>query len=981
MFKLNKAKNSRYATPSPMQIIRPRILKLVVPLLLLSLSCIGQGWEKAFGGQYSDGLYDVLNTPDGGFLSVGHKQVQTNPPHFDLYLVKTDAGGFLDWEQLISDTTYSYYGKSIQPTDDGGYIIGGTAISENIPRGFLVKTNNLGNLEWVIHSNQDSVYGRNGLELSDGSFMLTGSIFKNGANGGLDYDFYQTRVSAAGNSVLQEAQYGGSLFDDCRDVVETPQGDLILAGFTNSQGAGQYDVLLLKININGDSIWAKTHGAANAELAFAISATNDGNFVITGQTESPAQGSEDVFLAKIGHNGDVIWWKSYPKAGVDLANDVKQASIGGYIITGYTQQQATSDRQAFLIKTYSNGDEHWKRHFGGVNHDGGIAVQQAGTFGYVMAGYTNSYGLGSSDGYLLRTDNSGVANSCFVIGNVYANDNSNCVPEEFGGYAENMIVEIAGNTTYFGTTDANGNYSIPVQAGNYNVRLVNPSPLWEICEDSVDVSLSGSFDTVVVNYAIHPDTLCPYMRVDLSTLTMRRCFQNVYTVSYCNLGTIQADPAQVEVAFDPYLIIDSTGIPWTTKVGNTYTFNVGYLAPFECSSFNVYYTVDCDSTTLGQTHCSEAHIFPDQLCVDPNPQWDEASIELYASCVGNSINFKIANIGLGDMDTPLGYIIIEDFIMGLQGDYLLNSGQDTTITLPANGATWRLEADQSPGHPGNSKPCISVEGCGGTNFSTGYIIQYPLNDADPFVDTDCRENTSSFDPNDKTGFPVGYGNRHFIEANTDIEYLIRFQNTGTDTAFTVVIRDTLSAHLDPTTFEMGGSSHPMRYELYGNGILKFVFDEIMLPDSNVNEPASHGFVKFRIKQKRDLPIWTVIKNSAAIYFDFNEPVFTNTTDHIIAKDFIEGEVLNVANYGSEILPWVRVYPNPFVEEATFELKNVQGNEFGFHLLDVQGKVVTASSFQGKKFQFKRNNIPNGIYFFNIFNEGQTVVANGKIILH
>ena len=962
-----------------MQPTRPCFFLLAFSFQLLSLSSFAQGWERAFGGHNGDGFYDVLNTPDGGFLSVGHKQVETNPPHFDLYLLKTDAGGFLDWSKLITDATYSYFGKSIQPTDDGGYIIGGTAVTENIPRGFMVKTDNLGNLDWVFHSQQDSVYGRNALELSDGSFMLTGSTFMNGSNG-LDYDFYQTRVNASGDVVLQEGQYGSSLFDDCRDVVETPQGEIIMVGFTNGQGAGQYDVFILKINIAGDSIWAKTHGASNSELAFSIATTSDDKYVIVGQSKSPAQGNEDVFLSKIDQNGEVVWWKSYPKTGIDLANDVKQTSIGGFIITGYTQQHATADRQAFLIKTYSNGDEHWKRHFGGINHDGGIAVQEAGTFGYVMAGYTNSYGLGGSDGYLLRTDNSGIANSCFVVGNVYSNDNTNCVPEEFGGFAANMIVEIAGNVTYFGSTDANGNYSVPVQPGSYNVRLINPSPLWEACEDSVDVSVSGSFDTVVVNYAIHPDTLCPYMRVDLSTLSMRRCFQNVYTINYCNLGTWVANPAQVEVTLDPFLVVDSTEIPWTTKTGSTYTFDVGHVAPFECGSFNIYFTVDCDSTTIGQTHCSEAHILPDQLCLDPEPQWDEASIELNASCNGDSIIFHIVNIGVGDMNAPLGFIVIEDFIMGLQGDFLLNSGEDTIITLPANGSTWRLEAEQSPGHPGNSKPCVSVEGCGDVNFSTGFVIQYPLNDADPFVDTDCRENTSSFDPNDKTGFPTGYGQQHFIEANTDIEYLIRFQNTGTDTAFTVVIRDTLSIHLDATTIQMGGSSHPMRYELYGNGILKFVFDDIMLPDSNVNEPASHGFVKFRIRQKRDLPTGIVIKNSAAIYFDFNEPIITNTTDHTIGENFIEINVIgNSSNIGPGHLPWVHVYPNPFVEEATFELKNISGQAFGFQLLDVQGKLISNEDFYGKKYHFNRNGMTSGVYFFQILSERQ-VVANGKIVI-
>ena len=962
-----------------MQIIRPKVIWLAILLLVGTLSVQAQGWEKVFGDEHGDGLYDVLNTPDGGFLSVGHQQISTSPLHADLYLIKTDAGGFEDWSQLVHDSLYSYYGKSLSPTDDGGYVIGGNAVVENIPRGFLAKTDNLGNLEWLTITPQDSVWGRRALELADGSFMLAGSIFTDSPHGP-DYDFYQMRVSADGSTVIQEDQYGGPKFDDCRDMVETLQGDLLLAGFTNSFGAGHYDAYLVKIDIDGAIIWARTEGTQDAELVFAIANTNDGNFIITGQSEKQTQFSEDVFLSKINHDGSTEWWRTYPKMGIDLANDVKNASIGGYIITGYTQVSPTSERQAFLLKTYSNGDEHWKKHFGGSGHEGGLAVAEGSNWGYIMAGFTHSFGSGGADGYLVRTDNSGISNSCFVVGNVHSNDNESCIPEQFGEYIQNLIIEVAGDVTYFGTTDEDGNYSIPVMAGDYNVRLVNPSPLWGLCEDSIDVSLSGVFDTAVVNFDMHPDTSCTYMRVDLSTLMMRRCFQNIYTVNYCNLGTAEANPAEIEVAFDPYLIIDSTTLPWVSNVGNTYTFDVGYLDPFDCGSFNVYYTVDCDSTVLGQTHCSEAHITPAEICTDPNPQWDEASIELFATCMEDSIRFTIANLGVGDMVEPLGFIIIEDFIVGLQGDFQLESGEDTILMVPANGSTFRLEADQSFGHPGNSKPSISVEGCGNVNFNTGYVIQYPLNDADPFVDTDCRENTGSYDPNDKQAFPMGYGEEHLIEANTDIEYLIRFQNTGTDTAITVVIRDTLSRYLDPATIQVGGASHSFRYELYGEGILKFIFDDIMLPDSNINEPASHGFVKFKISQQRNLPIGTQVENSAAIYFDFNEPIITNTTYHLIAEDFIDVEIIgNSTNYGSESLPWVHVYPNPFVEEAMFELKNVPGSEFDFHLLNANGKLLFATHFSGKKYQFKKEHLPSGIYFFKILSNDQSI-SYGKIVV-
>ena len=466
---------------------------------ILAGQLAAQGWERPFGGTQGDGFYDVINTVDQGYLAVGHRQVSQSPLHHDLYLVKVDAGGFEDWNTQFTDTLYSYFGKSIQVTADGGYIVGGTAVAENIPRGFLAKTTQVGEVEWVILTEQDSVWGRKVLALDDGTFLLAGSAFQLSPNG-LDYDFFTFHVNAQGNQILSEHTYGGDFFDDCHDALLTPEGDLILAGLTNSYGAGHYDAYLVKVNMAGDTVWTKTYGTSNAEIAYAVSATQDGNLVITGQEESTAIHSEDIFLAKIDPEGELIWWKSYPKAGIDLASDVKAADMGGFIITGYTQASPDADRQAFLLKTYVNGDEHWKRHYGGSSHDGGIAVAESTQSGFVMAGYSNSYGSGGADGYLVKTDQTGLSNACFIVGNVHSNSNTSCIPETFGDYVPNMIVEIAGATTYFGTTNAAGDYVVPVLPGDYNVRMVNPSPLWSLCEDSVQVQVAQPFDTAFVDF-------------------------------------------------------------------------------------------------------------------------------------------------------------------------------------------------------------------------------------------------------------------------------------------------------------------------------------------------------------------------------------------------------------------------------------------------------------------------------------------------
>mgnify|MGYP001619212316 CR=1 FL=1 len=509
--------------------------------------------------------------------------------------------------------------------------------------------------------------------------------------------------------------------------------------------------------------------------------------------------------------------------------------------------------------------------------------------------------------------------------------------------------------------------------------MVNPSPYWAPCSDSINVSLSGAFDTATVNFSLLAQAYCPLMQVDISTLGLRRCFPSAYHVSYKNLGSTVADPALVEIEFDPYLQVDSASISWASTSGsNSFYFNVGTVQPFESGSFDVYLTVDCDSTVLGQTHCSEAHILPDSLCLPPDPNWDGASIEVSATCEGDSVRFTLDNIGFGNMAQPLDFLVIEDVLVGFQGQFQLPGGADTTFVFASDGNTLRLEADQSAGHPGNSKPCVAVEGCGG--FSPGFVVQYPLDDADLSVDADCRENTGSFDPNDKQAAPQGYGNQHFIEPNTDLEYLIRFQNTGTDTAFTVLIRDTLSAWLDPRTVEPGASRHPYQFEVYSTGILKFTFQNILLPDSNANEPASHGFVKFRVKQRRDNPVGTLITNHAAIYFDFNAPIVTNQTYHNVATNFIAIDPSSASTEADGgAAAQVKVYPNPFDETAWFELENVAGSGFRFRLFDVTGSPMREEFFSQNRFRFQRDGLHSGVYFFRI-ETAEKIVASGKVVL-
>jgi uncharacterized repeat protein (TIGR01451 family) len=253
-----------------------------------------------------------------------------------------------------------------------------------------------------------------------------------------------------------------------------------------------------------------------------------------------------------------------------------------------------------------------------------------------------------------------------------------------------------------------------------------------------------------------------------------------------------------------------------------------------------------------------------------------------------------------------------------------------------------------------------------------------LDDGPLGEDHECAITVASFDPNEKQGLPLGHGQNHFIEANTDLEYTIHFQNTGTAAAHFVVLRDTLSPFLDPGSIRIGAASHPFTWKLEGAGFLTFRFDPINLPDSNSNEPASHGFVSFKISQQPDLPIGTQIENSASIYFDYNGAVQTNTTAHRIGKDFISF----VENSNPEIpKPKIKIWPNPVGQTALLTFENLPENQFYlFNLNDISGKNIRNTPFSGRNVFFRRENLPSGMYFYQIKNEAGETVFSGKLIL-
>lgn len=571
-----------------------------------------------------------------------------------------------------------------------------------------------------------------------------------------------------------------------------------------------------------------------------------------------------------------------------------------------------------------------------------------------------------------------------ITGSVIYDMNNNCIadiPDSPEQFMQGWLVQATtGALSYLGATDENGTYTIFAPPGDYTVTVLPPNALWTVCENDAPATVAdGSLSTV--EFRVNSDGDCAMMSVDLGAPFLRRCFESSYFIDYCNHGTITAEDAFVEVTFDSFLTVISTSVPWATQDGNTYTFELGDVAFNECGSIHVVLEVSCDAE-FGQTHCSTAQIFPDSICGPLPVLWDGSNVEISGQCTDDGVEFEVINTG-DPMTNSVNYIVIEDDMIMMTGDndpIQLETGGTRDFSLPANGSTWRIEVDQSPNHPLNEILSAAIEGCGengdGT-FSLGFVTQFPQYTPSSAVDVDCEINIGAYDPNDKSAIPEGYAEEHFIKRNTDLEYRIRFQNTGTDTAFNIVIRDTLSPWLDPLTVNPGVSSHDYRFSMEENNILVFTFPNIMLPDSNINEPASHGFVKFNIAQQLDNPLGTVIENTAAIYFDFNDPIITNVAFHTIGENFLD-IISNTIPEPDQHFN-IKLYPNLIHASATLQVEGLELGQGTFLLYDLQGRLIRTEQFAGNTLEFYKNELSGGLYLFEIREEGRPL-STGKLMI-
>ncbi len=231
--------------------------------------------------------------------------------------------------------------------------------------------------------------------------------------------------------------------------------------------------------------------------------------------------------------------------------------------------------------------------------------------------------------------------------------------------------------------------------------------------------------------------------------------------------------------------------------------------------------------------------------------------------------------------------------------------------------------------------------------------------------------TGAYDPNDKLVNP----DRGILRSENDLSYTIRFQNTGTDTAFNVRIVDTLSANYNISSFNMVEASHPYELEIKPGNVFIWYFDNILLPDSNVNEPASNGYLSFNIKKDTSLAIGDSVTNKAAIYFDFNPPIITNDATNKIVKVIVRPRLVGFEEIAENP---ANVYPNP--SNKIIHIDYPLNVSYSVSIYNSMGVLKQRLNNQQRETVFDTSDWEKGAYFYELITKDEKRM-NGKIVLN
>lgn len=597
--------------------------------------------------------------------------------------------------------------------------------------------------------------------------------------------------------------------------------------------------------------------------------------------------------------------------------------------------------------------------------------------------------------YVWATDEQGNSDFCkselvvketiTVIGNVYQDDDQNCIRST----NENGINQSIRITLF---EDNVATYTIVVlsENGDYQTKIPKPTATDARIEAALEISdfptcsgsvtaniLANSEEVILADIGLQLQQGCADLGVTIEALSEGCSQDGIYIIKFYNSGTEMTNPIirvdfSNQVEFNRIFSTHSYEYTIDATSPNIYNFGIQNLQPGAYGDIVILGRQICDFDN--QTQVITAMISAENACSN---KYTGAEINIVKDCVGEEVQFRIQNVGQEDMLAPANFIVIEDVIMRQQGTFQLGVGESEAINLSATGATVHLRAEQVATYPWQSTITAVSEGCAidQSSIKTGLVAQLPLENSTPFIDVDVIENKSTLF-NRIIALPVGIGEKHEVSANTPIEYAIHYANKSkNEVTKNLVIATKISENLDLSTLKVTFTSHPA-YVLTKkeDNIVEFAFPNISLLSSDISTDEGTGLIKFTVEQKANLPNNTLIENTVKLTFDNNMPL-NNSIFHTVGENVISTSTTDILLNGIELT----VYPNPFKESTHFKVENPNLEVLQFELYTANGQLMQQRQFATQTFTLHRNDLKNGFYFYVIKRAGQPVGV-GKLFI-
>jgi prepilin-type N-terminal cleavage/methylation domain-containing protein len=379
------------------------------PYVSFAVTLGNTGFENIYGiAQISDGSY-VLAGTTASYGAGGQ----------DALIAKYTLGGVLLWSRTWGGTG-DEYAFGITQTSDGGFAISGrtTSYGAGYEDAFIAKYTSDGTLSWsrTWGSGASDDEAKVITQTSDGGYVIAGNT---GSFGAGNWDVFVAKYTSGG-TLLWSKTWGGAGIESERAISSTSDGGFVIAGITASYGAGSDDAFIAKYTSSGTLSWSETWGGTGSDRAMSIIQTTDGGYAVTGDTYSYGDVSmgNNAFIAKYTSVGILSWSRTWGGSSQDWASSLIQTTDGGYVMAGYTNSYGAGRDDTFATKYTSDGTLSWSRTFGGGNYDEAWTMTQTIDGGFAMAGYTNSYGTGSGtgdyDALLVKYTPSGTITNCSV---------------------------------------------------------------------------------------------------------------------------------------------------------------------------------------------------------------------------------------------------------------------------------------------------------------------------------------------------------------------------------------------------------------------------------------------------------------------------------------------------------------------------------------------------------------------------------------